>query len=338
MPGRADTRHEVDDGRPGRERGDRRGIRTDVPRRDVHRRRDAPLGDRDAGQRGHAERGGDAGHDGDLDPGRAAGVHLFPAAAEHVGVAALEPHDGEPLQRPVDEDPVDLGLRHRVVGRALADVDDLDVGGQPVEQAGGAEPVGDDDVGGREGLEPGDRHQARVARAAADEHDPSAPLAPPPQVDRPGLDVVRQGVAHRRDPARVGVARRHDPDGEVAVGARRRHPGGAVAAVGGVDAPGAALLAPRRDLRVERRVGGRRDDEPGALDVGLDDCPLPRPRRRRGWPSAARRRDGLGSTSTTRAPSSTSRRARRVPTAPAPTTRTRRPTRSRPTRVVTQQP
>ena len=67
-------------------------------------------------------------------PAGAAGVHLLAAAAEDVGVAALEAHDGEPLERPVDEDPVDLGLRHRVVGRALADVDDLDVGGQPVEQ------------------------------------------------------------------------------------------------------------------------------------------------------------------------------------------------------------
>ena len=213
---------------------------------------------------------GDAGHDGHLDPGLAAGVHLFPAASEHVGVAALEAHDGEPLKGPVDEDPVDLGLRHRVVRRALADVDDLDVGGQPVEQARGAEPVGDDDVRGRQGLEPGDRHQPRVARSAADEHDPTAPLATATQVDRAGLEVLRQRVAHRRDASRVGVADRHDPECEVAVRARRRHPGRAVAAVGGVDAPRAALLAPPRDLRVEHRVGGGRHDEPGLLEVGLD--------------------------------------------------------------------
>ena len=104
MSGSADTAMRQHDGRAGAEGGERRGIRTDVSRADVHGRRDPPLRHRDAGEGRHRERRRDARHHAHLDPGGAAGVHLLATAAEDVGVAALEAHDGEPLERPVDED------------------------------------------------------------------------------------------------------------------------------------------------------------------------------------------------------------------------------------------
>ena len=150
----------------------------------------------------------------------------------------------------------------------------------------------------------------------------------------------RQRVAHRRDPARVGVARRDDAEREVAVRARRRHPGRAVAAVGGVDAPRAPLARHHRATSaLSGRVGGGRHHEPGALEV----ADLPRPARTHldvavaGHPPRVVRR-GSG------------RRARRAhrprpaagPGACRPRRRrrraTRRPARSSPTRVVTQGP
>ncbi len=120
----------------------------------------------------------------------------------------------------VDEDRVDLGLRHGVVRRALADVDDLDVGRQPVEQCRRAEPVGDDDVGRGQGLEPGERDEPGVARTAPDEgHAPASGTASA-QVDLARGHVEREGVAHAGRPARVGVSHRDDAEDEVAVGAR----------------------------------------------------------------------------------------------------------------------
>ena len=77
---------------------------------------------------------------------------LLAAAAEHVRVAALEAHDALALAGELHEQGVDGVLRHGVVARELADVDDLGaqldaVGGETVEHGAGAEPVGDDDVG-----------------------------------------------------------------------------------------------------------------------------------------------------------------------------------------------
>ena len=58
--------------------GDRRGV--------------VAVGDRDAGVGGRGDAGGDAGHDLELDPGRAQRFALLAAAAEDERVAALQPH------------------------------------------------------------------------------------------------------------------------------------------------------------------------------------------------------------------------------------------------------
>ena len=153
-------------------------------------------------------------------PAQTAGVDLLATAAEDVRVAALEADDGQAPEGAVDEDRVDLGLGNGVVRRALADVDDLDVGRQPVEQWGRAEPVGDDDVGRGQGLEPGERDEPGVARTAPDEGHAPATGPASAQVDLARGDVEREGVAHPGRPARVGVSHRDDAEDEVAVGAR----------------------------------------------------------------------------------------------------------------------
>ncbi len=56
----------------------------------------------------------------------------------------------------------------------LADVDDLDVGTQHVEQVAWAEPVGDDDVRrGEQGCRPRTVMRSRVTGATADEGNPT---------------------------------------------------------------------------------------------------------------------------------------------------------------------
>ena len=122
---------------------------------DGERRGEAAMGERDAGDRGHRDGARDARDDLDLDAGVPAERELLAAAAEHVRVAALEPHDVLALSGQVHEQSVDRVLRHGVVAGQLADVDDfggqLDaLGGEAVEHAAGAEPVGDDDVGALE--------------------------------------------------------------------------------------------------------------------------------------------------------------------------------------------
>src|SRR5206468_11129774 len=92
-------------------------------------------------------RTGDAGHDLHFDTGGCTGGDFFTAAAEDEGVAALESYDDVAGFGTSHEQIVDLVLRCRLAPRGLADVDDLDVGWQRLEQLGRAESVGDDDVG-----------------------------------------------------------------------------------------------------------------------------------------------------------------------------------------------
>ena len=81
---RADAAQSTSDSRlPGRH----------VPGDDDELVRDAAVGDRDPGQRGHRDGAGDARHHLDRDARGDAGLQLLAAAAEHERVAALEPHD-----------------------------------------------------------------------------------------------------------------------------------------------------------------------------------------------------------------------------------------------------
>ena len=73
---------------------------------------------RDAGVGGHGDRRRDAGHDLEgharLDERR----RLLAATGEHERVAALQPHDGGAGAAPLDEQRVDLLLRHASPRRA----------------------------------------------------------------------------------------------------------------------------------------------------------------------------------------------------------------------------
>ena len=112
-----------------------------VPGQHRHLPGQPAVGDRDAGRRRHRERAGHARHHLDADARLPAGRGLLAAAAEHVRVAALEPDHPPPGLGVLDEQLVDLVLRHRVPARRLADVDDQHVGSR-VRRARPAAPTG----------------------------------------------------------------------------------------------------------------------------------------------------------------------------------------------------
>ena len=133
---------------------------------------------------------------------------LLAAAAEDERVAALEPHDALAVAGEGDEQRVDRVLRHGVVAGQLADVDDLGrqhdaLGGEPVEHAARAEPVGDDDVGGLERAQAAEGEQAGVAGSGADERDLAGRgggghRAPPTAAGRGGAASVARAGRRRR--------------------------------------------------------------------------------------------------------------------------------------------
>ena len=142
---------------------------------------DTAVRERDAGECGHRDRAGDARHDLDLDTLQLAVGELFRAAAEDVGVAALQPDDLLALACELDEEGVDGVLRHGVVSGELADVDDLraqldTVGREAVEHSACAEAVRDDHVGLLERAEPAHREEPRIAGPGADEPHLSRPV------------------------------------------------------------------------------------------------------------------------------------------------------------------
>ena len=122
------------------------------------------VGHRDADEPRHADRAGHAGHDLDRDARRDAGLELLHAAAEDERVAALEPRHPLAGQRVLDQQRVDLLLRHRPAARQLRGVDDLDVGRQRRQQRQRGEVVGDHDVGLRQRAQPAHGDQVRGRR------------------------------------------------------------------------------------------------------------------------------------------------------------------------------
>ena len=154
----------------------------------------------------------DAGHHLDRDAGPDAGEDLLAAAAEHEGVAALEPHHPQPPPGPVDQHRGDLLLAGAGPVRRLADVDHLDPGREPVQQHARGQPVHHHHVGLGEQAAAPDGDQLRVAGAAADQRDaaPAGRRPARPQRQLAGLQQQRHGVAHRAYPGRVrAVLARH---------------------------------------------------------------------------------------------------------------------------------
>ncbi len=253
----------------------------------------APVRERDARERRDAQRARHARHDVDRHARRAAREHLLAAAPVDERVAALEPHDAPPALRLLDEDRVDLVLRHGVVPGGLADVDHLDAGRELVEHVDRPEPVRDDDVRLRERPAAPEGEQVHGARSPAHErHAPETAgrRAVAPLVGPAGAQVLGDRVAHRARPPRVGASPlpravglsslpsapgrgdvRDDPDEHVAAAGRRGRARGALVRGPGVDAPGAARGGPRGDVPVGPRVVRRREHEPRVLEVGLAD-------------------------------------------------------------------
>ena len=85
------------------------------------------MGQRDAGLSGTCQGRGDAGHDLEGDPGVGERFRLLPPAAEHEGIAALQPHHFAAFACQADQQVVDALLRQAMVGACLADIDPFGV-------------------------------------------------------------------------------------------------------------------------------------------------------------------------------------------------------------------
>ena len=131
--------------------------------------RQLAVRDRDARVGGRRDPRGDPGHDLVRDAGRAQHERLLAAAPEHERVAALEPHHGPPAGPVLDQQPVDLLLRHLRPAALLAHVDELR--GDAVEDARRDQPVIEDHVGGVDQLARPHGQQPRVPGPGADEED-----------------------------------------------------------------------------------------------------------------------------------------------------------------------
>jgi hypothetical protein len=111
-----------------------------------------PVRDRNPGVGGGGDRRGDAGNDLEGDPGLTQLERFLATAPEDKGVAALEPHDLFARARPVDQERVDVLLRHRRVrvGKlalaVFADEDQLGVQATLLEQDGVGEAVVGDHI------------------------------------------------------------------------------------------------------------------------------------------------------------------------------------------------
>ncbi len=128
-----------------------------------------PVRDRDARVRRRRHAGGHAGHDLELDARLAQHERLLAAAAEDQRIAALQPHHPPPGAPVLDQQPVDLLLRHLRPAALLADVDQFRVRPRVLERLLRDQAVVEDDVGRGDQLDRADRQQPRVAGPGADQ-------------------------------------------------------------------------------------------------------------------------------------------------------------------------
>ena len=129
------------------------------------------MGDRDAGVGGGGDAGGDPRHHLELDPGLAQRFALLAAAAEDERVAALQPHHALAGARRLDQPLADLLLRHRGHARLPCRHRPARRPRAPRRAPRRDQPVVVDRVGRGDQLQRSRRHQARIARAGADEVD-----------------------------------------------------------------------------------------------------------------------------------------------------------------------
>ena len=131
---------------------------------------DLAVRDRDPGCGRDGDGTRNTGDHADGNSGLHTGGHFLAAAAEHVRVAALEPHHVLSGQGGLDHEFLDPGLADRVVAGALTHVHQLGraQGGQFLVRG---QPVVEDDVRVPQGLDGGDRQQFGGSRAASDQGD-----------------------------------------------------------------------------------------------------------------------------------------------------------------------
>ena len=174
---------------------------------------------------GAATPGGDAGHDLERDAGLAQHQRLLAAAPEHERVAALEAHDAAAGARVLDQQPVDLVLRHLRPAALLADVDQLGVRARAYASASG-----------------GISRSCRITSAAAissTARTVSRPGSPGPAPTRWTIRAHRAPPSTSASRSRSRGARGEHPRARAAAGRLRRrrrarrsstHPRGAVRA------------------------------------------------------------------------------------------------------------
>ena len=101
--------------------------------------------------------------------GGPAGQDLLTTTPEDETVTALETGDRQTPLRPVDEDPVDLLLWHRMAPRRLADIDDLHPVTDPARETRRTEPVVHDHIGRLQDALGTHRHEVTGTRATAEQ-------------------------------------------------------------------------------------------------------------------------------------------------------------------------
>ena len=176
-----------------------------------------------------------------------------------------------PRLGPVDENLVDGVLGHRPPVRDLRGVDDLDLRRKFGQQFLRREPVGDDDVGVGQQAPAAHGDQLGVAGAAADQRDSAVQDAGDLLGDHAALQRLMDGRPDGRRPPVVAAGQHTDRQTLVLEG--RRRDGGALAGHVGAHAEDLAPLGFGDDRGVHRRIVGRRDRIPGAVEISVTKLP-----------------------------------------------------------------
>ena len=198
---------------------------------------------------GRSHAGGHARHDLEVDPGSAQRLCLLAAAAEHERISALQPHDATSGRPVLEQQPLDLGLRHRRTATLLAGIQELGVGSSAIQRRRRNQAVVDDHVGRRDQLERARRQQARIAWTRRRPGRRSPVLAPMHAADRP---LPRRAAAPRTpgrphrgrptiDPLAIPSRRGVPPTQTAPAGRRRLHARGL--------RPGCCMTAPSARTR-----------------------------------------------------------------------------------------
>ncbi len=134
---------------------------------------------------------------------RGQGFDFLAAAAEHEGIAALEPQHPLALLREFDEERADLLLRQFMIVRLLADVDAFGLPPHEAHQGFVGEPVVEHDIGLLHQAKRAESKEVGIARTRADQIDLAARRLDrlgSGALDRAGERGLRAGVVASEHP------------------------------------------------------------------------------------------------------------------------------------------